>query len=87
MSMPILTVRNLRSDVHQKLREQAARNGRSMEAEARVIIEEAVDKPRTTLVDRLSTFAERAQLTDEEISIMFPPRSSDYQRPIEFGES
>ncbi|MFZ1381994.1 MAG: hypothetical protein WAS54_04295 [Scrofimicrobium sp.] len=46
-----------------------------------------MDKPRTTLVDRLSTFAERAQLTDEEISIMFPPRSSDYQRPIEFGES
>ncbi|MGH7565287.1 MAG: FitA-like ribbon-helix-helix domain-containing protein [Gemmatimonadota bacterium] len=40
--MPILTIRNVPEDVHTRLRIRAARAGRSMEAEVRAIIEEAV---------------------------------------------
>lgn len=38
--MGVLNIRNLPDEVHQALRERAARNGRSMEAEAREILSE-----------------------------------------------
>ncbi|HYO46856.1 MAG TPA: Arc family DNA-binding protein [Gemmatimonadota bacterium] len=40
--MPTLTIRNLPGEVHARLRIRAAHAGRSMEAEVRVILEEAV---------------------------------------------
>lgn len=40
--MVAITVRGLDPEVKQKLRERAARHGRSMEAEARAILEKAV---------------------------------------------
>lgn len=40
--MAMLTVRNLPDEVHQALRVKAAVNGRSMEAEARAILKNAV---------------------------------------------
>ena len=43
--MATLTIRNLDDETKEKLRVQAARHGRSMEAEVREIIAEAVDKP------------------------------------------
>ncbi len=42
--MAQLLVRNIEEDVRDKLREQARRNGRSMEAEARDILRGAVAK-------------------------------------------
>lgn len=39
--MAALNVRNLPAEVHLRLRQRAARHGRSMEAEARAILEEA----------------------------------------------
>jgi len=36
--MPVLNIPNLSEDVHQRLRERAERNHRSMEAEARTIL-------------------------------------------------
>jgi plasmid stability protein len=39
--MATLTIRNVPEDVHARLRVRAARTGRSMEAEVRVILEEA----------------------------------------------
>ena len=36
--MAVLNIRNLSEDVHQRLRERAERNHRSMEAEARTIL-------------------------------------------------
>ncbi len=39
--MAILNIRNLPEEVHARLRVRAARNGRSMEAEARAILAEA----------------------------------------------
>jgi plasmid stability protein len=43
--MSTLSIRNLPKDVHRELRLRAARNGRSMEAEARAILSEAC-RPR-----------------------------------------
>lgn len=44
--MASITIRNLSDDVKRRLRISAARNGRSMEEEARVILREAVDRER-----------------------------------------
>ena len=44
--MANITIRNLSDDVKRRLRINAARNGRSMEEEARVILREAVDRER-----------------------------------------
>jgi plasmid stability protein len=44
--MPAVTVRNLPQETHRALKLRAAHNGRSTEAEIRVILEEAV-APRT----------------------------------------
>ena len=40
--MAVLTIRNVPDAVHHRLRARAAKTGRSMEAEARVILAEAV---------------------------------------------
>ncbi|GAB04449.1 hypothetical protein GOAMR_19_01360 [Gordonia amarae NBRC 15530] len=86
VAMTILTVRNLDPEIHQKLREQAAAHGRSMEAEARAILEAGVAPRTINLVDALRRFADEADLTDEEIDLMFPPRRTEVQRPVTFGD-
>lgn len=43
--MATLTVRGLDDELHARLRVQAARNGRSMEAEVREILREQLTKP------------------------------------------
>lgn len=56
--MAALSIRDLDDEVKQRLRTRAARHGRSMEAEVRAILEEAVSEPEesgdlfTTLMDR-----------------------------------
>jgi plasmid stability protein len=40
--MATLTIRNVPEETRQRLREEAARNGRSMEAEARAILADAM---------------------------------------------
>ena len=45
-SMATLTIRNLPDDVRDRLRVRAAEHGRSMEAEARVILANALTPPR-----------------------------------------
>lgn len=83
--MTMLTVRNLKPEVHRKLREQAAANGRSMEAEARAILEAGVGGESPDVVAALRRFAEEVRPTDDELAIVFPPRSPERQRPIGFG--
>lgn len=43
--MATLTIRNLDASIKERLRVRAAQNGRSMEAEARAIVAEAVEAP------------------------------------------
>ena len=45
-AMASITIRNLDDDVKRRLRVRAAEHGRSMEAEAREIIRQAVGQPR-----------------------------------------
>jgi antitoxin FitA len=44
--MPTLTIRNLPQATHDALKSRAARNGRSMEAEARLALAELAEKQR-----------------------------------------
>lgn len=56
--MAALSIRDLDDEVKHRLHTRAARHGRSMEAEVRAILEEAVSEPEasgdlfTTLMDR-----------------------------------
>ncbi len=43
--MASLTIRNLDASIKERLRVRAAQNGRSMEAEARAIVAEAIEAP------------------------------------------
>ncbi len=45
--MPALTIRNVPEETKKRLRIRAAEHGRSMEAELRVIIDDALDVPAT----------------------------------------
>lgn len=40
--MPTVTIRNLRQETHRALKQRAARNGRSLAAEIRWILEEVI---------------------------------------------
>jgi plasmid stability protein len=51
VAMATLNIRRLPEDVHAKLRVRAAKAGRSMEAEARRILTEAVQQPEQKPVD------------------------------------
>ena len=79
--MSTITVRNLDEHVKQRLRVRAARHGRSMEAEARAIIAEAVgveDEPKNILVRLHETFAELGG-----VDLEIPPRTAEH-RAVEF---
>lgn len=69
--MPELHVRNLPPDLHQRLREHAKAEGRSMSAEAITLLRQAlqpIDDQRTTgraAVERLREIRSRSQLPSE----------------------
>lgn len=71
--MPTLTIRNLPEQIHAALREQAARDGLSIEAEARKILTEAckIDKKPVTelqnLVDQLYNGKKPANVVEQLI--------------------
>jgi plasmid stability protein len=58
--MPAVTVRNLSEETHRALKLRAAHNGRSTEAEIRVILKETVaPKPRLKIGSELAAFGRR----------------------------
>jgi antitoxin FitA len=58
--MAAVTVRNLSTEIHRALKVRAAHNGRSTEAEIRIILEEAVrPKPRLKIGSELAAFGRR----------------------------
>jgi plasmid stability protein len=72
--MAALSIRNLDNDVKERLRRRAAANGRSMEAEVRVILADAVREPRRER-DLFSALFEAVQeIGGVELDI--PPRGS-----------
>ncbi|MGI8404377.1 MAG: FitA-like ribbon-helix-helix domain-containing protein [Thermomicrobiales bacterium] len=74
--MAALTIRNLDDDVKAKLRIRAAHNGRSMEAEVREILAEAVDEAESadamlevvesTNIPTAASYDPDSDMTDEE---------------------
>ncbi|WP_455287169.1 FitA-like ribbon-helix-helix domain-containing protein [Cupriavidus necator] len=65
--MAILMVRNLPDEVHRALRMRAAQHGRSMEAEVREILGNAVNpEQRVRMGDALAEVGRRAGLTNED---------------------
>ena len=58
--MPAVTVRKIPEKIHRALKLRAARNGRSTEAEIRLILEESVSpKPRLKIGSELAAFGKR----------------------------
>ena len=82
IALSALSIRSLDDQVKERLRVRAARNGRSMEAEVRAILTEAVAEPGKTpdlfqaIMDRFS------ELGGVELDL--PPRATR-ARPAEFG--
>ena len=81
--MAMITVRGLDPLVHVKLRERAARHGRSMEAEVRAVLADAVreDREPTDLVALIHEHF--GDLPPGYADLDIPPRT-DYPREIEF---
>lgn len=82
--MASIVVRNIDDALKEKLRQQAARHGRSMEDEVRTILKSALteDQPRTGL-DLLN--AMRARVAPYGyIDIDLPPREMDSRDPPTF---
>jgi plasmid stability protein len=60
--MAVLNIRNLPDEMHRRLRVRAAEHGRSMEAEARAILAEALAGDARTASSRESTSAKVREL-------------------------
>ena len=83
--MAMLTVRNIPEKIHRALRARAARNGRSMEAEVREILESSVNpQGRVKLGSLLADMGRRARLTDEEFAVFEQARDKSRSRPASF---
>lgn len=80
--MAMITVRNLDPAVHAKLRERAARNGRSMEAEARAVLTDAVMREESPAIVEAAR-QHFGDLPAGYADLELPPRT-ETQRPIEF---
>lgn len=82
--MAMLTVRNLPEEVHRALRMRAARHGRSTEAEARLLLEDAV-KPqgRFKLGSWLACIGEELRLSNEEVALL-NARDTSLPRAVDF---
>ena len=83
--MGMLTVRNLPDDVHRALRVQAARHGRSTEAEVREILAVAV-KPETRvrLGEALVALGRKAGLTNQDFEVFEQARDRTPAEPPRF---
>ncbi|MCZ7592665.1 MAG: plasmid stabilization protein [Kiritimatiellae bacterium] len=83
--MAILTVRNVPDDVHRALRVRAAQNGRSTEAEVRMILAEAV-KPETRLRvgDALADIGRNLGLVNEDFAVFEQTRDKKAAKPLRF---
>jgi len=77
--MPAIVIRNLSPETHRALQARAAEHGRSTEAEARTILDEAVrPKERVKLGSALAAFAQSFGGLDLDLS-----RDASAAAPIE----
>lgn len=81
--MATLTIRDLDDGVKSRLRVRAARNGRSMEAEARAILRTALTEPVAERGLGSRIHRRFADLADE--LAIDPPARVDQPRPADFA--
>jgi len=83
--MVSITVRNVPDEVHRALRVQAAKHGRSTEAEIRSLLEVAA-KPenRVRLGTRLYELGRKVGLTDEDVALFESIRDRTPAQPMVF---
>lgn len=83
--MASITIRNLDDDVKERLRVRAAGNGRSMEAEARMLIEAAVANPYAgmNIGQAIRKMAESVGYMDD---VVIAPRGDDVDRPLPYAD-
>jgi len=78
--MATLTIRNLDPSIKERLRVRAAEHGRSMEAELRVIVTDAVETPREPALNLADAIRRRfAPFGGVELEI--PPRQPMREPP------
>ena len=83
--MAVMTVRNIPDEVHRALKVRAAENGRSTEAEVRVILAEAVRPPAAVKIgDALAKIGRQVGLTDEEADLIVASRQRVVSQPVSF---
>lgn len=83
--MAMLTVRNLPDDVHRALRVQAARNGRSTEAEVREILAAAIKpKARLYMGDALAALGKKLDLQNEDRQLFEALSNKTPAEPMRF---
>lgn len=84
--MANVVVRNLPDDVHRALRARAVANGRSMAAEIRAILKEAVQSAdRVRMGDALAAIGRAAGLTNEDVEAIERTRDRTPATPIKLG--
>ena len=79
--MATLTIRNVDAAVKERLRLRAARHGRSMEAEARTILSEAVAGDRDQPEPNLAEAIRRRFTPLGGVDLELPPRESVDEPP------
>lgn len=79
--MASITIRNLDDDLKARLRVQAARHGRSMEDEVRVILRAAVEAPAETAGDWIRRVRERFLPYGYVDRLPIPPREAMSEPP------
>ena len=82
ISTSMLTVRDLDPEVKDRLRQRAARHGRSMEAEVRQILTAAVEA-EDQQIDLVADI--RRHFAGVEVELAVPDRASVEQRAVTFG--
>lgn len=75
-----MTIRGLDDEVRDRLRVRAAEHGRSMEAEARAILTEAVSPVETSFVDVLIRLGQ--VLREEGLTLELPDRTELVRDPF-----
>jgi plasmid stability protein len=83
--MSSVLIRNLSDETHRALKVQAAKHGRSTEAEIREILASAV-KPETRLRlgDALAALGREVGLTDEDFAVFEEVRDKTPAAPLKF---
>ena len=86
--MATLTIRNLDDSVKQALRERAARNGRSMEEEARILIRHGMGGEGGAVAGAIGAFYDRVRAVVEPIGgvELEMPQRQPSERPVPFSE-